>query len=73
MPNLFAAFKRLIPDAPLQYGEAVAVVGDTATVELPDGGRQQVLGQATVGQFVFFRDGRIEGQATELAPVVITL
>ena len=49
----------------------IAVDGDTATVELPGGGRLQARGAATVGSQVWVRDGVIEGDAPTLTLVEI--
>ena len=71
--NLYQAFKKVFPDAPLQVGEVIAVDGDTATVELPGGGRLQARGAATVGNQVWVRDGVIEGDAPTLTLVEIEI
>ena len=62
-------FQALLPARPLQVGTVIAVTGETATVELPGGGRLQARGQATVGARVFVRDGAIEGGAPNLTYV----
>lgn len=73
MSNLYAQFKRLLPDAPLQVGTVIAAGGGTATVELPGGGRLQARGEGTVGGKVFLRDGVIEGDAPNLTVLSITV
>lgn len=73
MRNLFAEFKALIPQPPLQVGEVTAVANNIATVELPSGDTVQVRGAATVGQQVFFRDGVIEGIAPGLPVELIDI
>lgn len=71
--NLFAAFKRLVPDPPLLYGEVVDATPGAVLVEMPDGGRMRVLGAATLGQHVFVRAGRIEAEAAPKTVHVISL
>lgn len=71
--NLFAAFKRLVPDPPLLYGEVVDDSAGAVTVEMPDGGRMRVLGSATLGQHVFVRAGAILAEAEPRPVHVITL
>lgn len=73
MPNLLAEFKSLLPDAPLLAGEVLAVAGNIATIELPDGATLTARGPATIGQRVFVRDGAIEGQAPALTIVLIEI
>jgi hypothetical protein len=67
MPNLWRQFRDLLPEAPLLVGTVAARHTDgTATVELLDGGLLRVRGGASVGDRVFVRDGRIEGEAPPL-------
>lgn len=73
MSNLFAQFRRLLPNPPLQVGQVIAVIGGIATIEVPGGGRVEARGEATVGQRVFFRDGVIEGIAPDLPFVDIAI
>ncbi|MBB4845037.1 hypothetical protein HNP55_003583 [Paucibacter oligotrophus] len=73
MSNLFAAFRRLLPNPALQVGKVIAIVDGVATLELPGGGRVQARGTGTVGGSVFFRDGVIEGDAPTLTDVDITV
>lgn len=73
MSNLFVAFKKLIPDAPLQVGTVAAVYIGGATIELQGGGLLRVRGTAIEGQRVFVRDGLIEGQAPDLTLVEIEI
>lgn len=67
LSNAFAAFRRLMPAAPLEAGTVVAQAGDVATIELPGGGRVNARGAATIGDRVFFRDGAIDGSAPTLS------
>lgn len=64
--NPFRQFLDLLPKRPRLVGTVTAVDGDVATITLPGGGRTQALGQATVDQRVFVRDGVIEGEAPTL-------
>lgn len=73
MSNLYAQFRRLIPDPPQQVGQVIAVDGGVATIELPGGGRVQARGDAAVGQHVFCRDGVIESDAPDRPFVAITI
>jgi hypothetical protein len=67
MPNLWRQFQDLLPDAPLLIGAVVARHTDgTATVELLDGGLVRARGAAPVGDRVFVRAGRVEGEAPPL-------
>lgn len=71
MSNLFARFKRLLPDPPLMVGEIIAIADGTATVELPGGGLLKARGDGSVGDKVFVRDGVIESQAPSLPIEII--
>lgn len=71
MSNLYAEFKRLIPDAPLLVGTITATDAGGATLALPDGKSLRARGAGTIGQTVFVRDGRIEGPAPSLSVVEI--
>lgn len=73
MGNLLKEFKSLLPDAPLLAGEVLAVSGNIATIELPDGATLTARGTATIGQRVFVRDGAIEGLAPALTTVMIEI
>lgn len=66
LTNPFAAWMSLQPPKRRQVGTVLMVDGSVITVELPSGGRLQVIGQATVGDRVFVRDGLIEGEAPTL-------
>jgi len=71
MANLYAEFRRLIPNAPLQVGTVVAVFAGCATVALQGGGTLRVRGDAALDDRVFVRDGVIEGPAPDLTLVEI--
>lgn len=73
MSNLFAEFKRLIPDAPLLVGTITAVDAGGVNVELPDGATVRARGEGAVDDVVFVRDGLIEGPAPSLSVVEIEI
>lgn len=73
MSNLFARFKRIFPDAPLLVGTVTVAYVGGLTVELPGGGTVDVVGEANLGDRVFIRDGRVEGQAPTLTPITIEI
>ena len=64
--NPYARLLALLPRTPLLVGDVIAVSAGIARVELPGGGLITALGQATVGDRVFVRDGAIEGPAPNL-------
>ena len=66
LSNPHTRFLALLPVKPLQVGTVLAIDGSVATLEMPGGGRLTALGEATVGDRVFVRDGRIEGAAPAL-------
>lgn len=63
----------LIPTAPLQVGDVLAIENGVATIELPGGGLITARGVATIGDRVFVRDGLIEGEAPNLSIELITV
>jgi hypothetical protein len=71
MTNPFKLLKDLLPDAPLEVGDVLAIIDGTATVQLPGGGLIQARGTTTVGARVFVRDGLIEGNAPSLTVEII--
>ena len=71
MANLYAEFRRLIPNAPLQVGTVLDVYAGGVTVALQGGGTLRVRGQAAVDDRVFVRDGVIEDQAPDLTLIEI--
>jgi len=71
MANLYAEFRRLIPDAPLLVGTVVAAFAGGVTVALQGGGTLRVRGAAAVDDRVFVRDGVIESLAPDLTLVEI--
>ncbi|MCB4362693.1 hypothetical protein KIH07_03045 [Hydrogenophaga taeniospiralis] len=66
MSNPYARFLALLPPRPLLVGTVIAVDGEVATVELPEGGQLHARGAAAVNGRVFVRDGVIEGEAPNL-------
>lgn len=71
MANLYAEFRRLIPNAPLLVGTVVATFAGGVTVALQGGGTLRVRGDAAVDDRVFVRDGVIESLAPDLTLVEI--
>lgn len=66
MPNLYAAFRALIPTDPLLVGQVIGTDGSTSTVQLPGGAVLTVRGSQPVGTAVFVRAGVIENEAPAL-------
>jgi hypothetical protein len=73
MRNLYAEFRALIPEAPLQAGTVTQVTGGVVTVQLPGGGLLKARGTAAVGQKVFVRDAVIEAIAPNLTLEIIEI
>ena len=63
MRNAYRQFLDLLPQRPLVVGEVTAAGAGVSTVTLPGGAVIHARGQVTVGQWVFVRDGVIEGPA----------
>jgi hypothetical protein len=73
-PNQWARFKRVLPSDPLLTGTIDADNSDgTVTVELTGGGFVRVRGSGTVGQHVYVRGGRIEGNAPSMMAVDVAV
>ena len=66
MRNPYKLLRELIPEAPLQVGDVIAVSGGVATIQMPGGGQTQARGDVSVGNRVFFRNDVIEGPAPAL-------
>lgn len=64
--NYFEQWRELFAQGPLQVGEVTAWADGAATIQLPGGGILRALGEATVGQNVYVRDGTIVGPAPDL-------
>ena len=71
--NLWKRLKQLLPEAPLLTGQVTDVRTYGATVQLPDGSLISVRGDATLNQYVFIRDGVIEGPAPSMTAVLIEI
>lgn len=71
MPNIFQAFRALLPQTPLQAGTVESVGSGVVTLTLPGGGAVVVRGSAAVGDRVFFRDGVVESVAPALEAIEI--
>lgn len=69
MTNLYAQFRRLLPDSPLLIGTVIAE--SPLRIALPDGSLIAARGVASIGQSVFVRGGAIEGPAPALPVEVI--
>lgn len=73
MSNLYAQFRKLLPDPPLQAGTVASTSDGIVVVTLPGGGQIQARGAGTIGNNVFVRDGVIEGDAPSLTVLDITV
>ena len=71
MSNLFKRFQRLIPSYPLRVGTVQEVLGTSVLVTEVGGGSVRLVGEATVGQKVYFRNAEIVGPAPSLPVEVI--
>lgn len=71
--NPWKALQALVAGPALQAGVVLSIDGGVATIQLPGGGIVQALGEATVGQTVFFRGNAIEGEASALPIEVIEI
>jgi hypothetical protein len=66
MANPYKRLLALIPGQRIETGQVIATYGDGCLIELPTGAQLKVRGTAEVGDFVFVRDGAIEGPAPDL-------
>jgi hypothetical protein len=73
MHNVYAQFRQLLPDAPLQVGTVIEVNTGVVLVQLPGGGLIRARGSATVDQKVFVRDEAVEGIAPSLTLELIEI
>lgn len=71
--NLFKRFQRLIPNPPLRVGDVVLYADGIATIAEVGGGQVNARGEAGVGDRVYFRDGVIEGPASDLPVEIIEI
>lgn len=73
LQNVYAQFRELLPDSPLQVGTVTAVGDGVVSLQLPGGGLVKARGLAEVGQKVFVRDGVVEAVAPNLPIEVIEI
>lgn len=73
MHNVYAQFRQLLPDAPLQAGTVISVGSGVVTVQLPGGSLLLARGSAEIGQQVFVRDEVLEGLAPSLTLEIIEI
>jgi hypothetical protein len=67
MPNPWAEFRQLFPNAPNLIGTVLETHSDgTVTVHFPDGGTQRVLGTNSVGVTVLVREGIVLSESPSL-------
>lgn len=71
--NLFKQFRDLLPEPSLLVGSVISAQTGRAVVQMPDGAFANVVGEATVGQKVFIRNGVIEGPAPSLTVETIEI
>lgn len=71
MSNLFKRFQRLVPTYPLRVGTVRAISGTAVYVEEPGGTLVRLVGAASVGQKVYFRNAELVGAAPALPLEVI--
>lgn len=71
--NAYRRLQDLTAAPPLQVGVVTAASSGAATVGLPGGGTTTVRGTALVGDWVFIRDGVIEGEAPALPVELIEI
>lgn len=71
--NLYKSLQALFPGDRLQVGTVDSINGTSIIVLLPDGSSAFVVGSALVGDHVYIRGGRIEGEAPALSVVSITV
>ncbi len=71
MSNLFKSFQRLVPTFPLRVGVVLSADDTSAVVEEVGGAQLRVIGTATAGRRVYFRNNAIVGDAPQLPLEVI--
>lgn len=69
--NLFVRFKRLLPTTPTRIGTVTSVDGTDLVVTELGGGTARIVGDATVGQKVYFRGRVMDSLAPTLAEVQV--
>lgn len=71
MSNLLEVFRRLVPTYPLRVGTVLAADTTSVVVEESGGAQTRIVGAASVGQKVYFRNGALVGAAPDLPLEVI--
>lgn len=69
--NPYKRLTQLIAGPPTDVGEVLSVEADGAIIELVSGAQIRALGAATLGDWVYVRDGVIQGPAPELSGTTI--
>lgn len=69
--NPYKRLTQLIAGPPTDVGEVLSVEEDGAIIELVSGAQIRVRGAATLGDWVYVRDGVIQGPAPELTGTTI--
>mgnify|MGYP000901255079 CR=1 len=69
--NPYKRLTQLIAGPPIDVGEVISVEWDGAIVELVSGAQIRVKGEATLGDWVYVRDGVIQGPAPVLTGTTI--
>lgn len=69
--NPYNRLRQLIAGPPTDVGEVLSASTDGAIIELVSGAQIRVRGEASVGDWVYVRDGVIEGPAPNLTGIEI--
>lgn len=70
--NLWRRFQQLAsPPSLVTVGVCVDADATECTLEFPSGSSLRVRGEGEVGKSYFIREGRLDGEAPTLAPVVV--
>lgn len=69
--NLFVRFKRLLPTTPTRIGTVSAIDGTDLVVTELGGGVVRIVGDAQIGQQVYFKGRVMEGLAPTLPTVIV--
>jgi hypothetical protein len=73
MSNPYKKLRELVPDEPLGIGTVTAVKADGVIVSVLGGGTRKILGSASIGDVVYFRDSAIQGPAPSGSPSEVLL